>query len=133
MTADPSLLALSDLVVRFTGHAEDISPDSRLQLLGQFAGAVLRLRDEVSGLYADCVTVNTWALPALHQVMLALGAPDNWTPGAPGNRSMPEDGGPGNFIVLHPGELEELDRIAERNGMTRSALVRTALKRTEAT
>ncbi len=75
---DLTLLGLAERVKRFTGHIEDMSDDERVYLLGAFAGTAGRLREHVEGLYADSATTNTRALPALRQVMLALGADENW-------------------------------------------------------
>jgi hypothetical protein len=83
MTDDPidhdlTLTGLAERVSKYLGHIEDMSSDERVLVLGQFAGAVSRLRAEVRDLYTDNATTNTRALPALNQVMLALGADEGW-------------------------------------------------------
>jgi hypothetical protein len=83
MTDDPvdhdlTLLGLAERMRKFLGHIEDMGSDERVLVLGQFAGAVSRLRSEVRDLYTDNATTNTRALPALYRVMLALGADEDW-------------------------------------------------------
>ena len=84
---DLTLLGLAERVKRYTGHIEDMSDDERVYVLGLFAGAVSRLEDRVRELYAEADDDGYMeALPELHQVMLALGAGEDWnedvTPGA---------------------------------------------------
>jgi hypothetical protein len=76
---DLTLLGLAGRVQHFLGHIEDMSDDERVLVLGQFAGAVSRLRARVRELYAeDKRDGYTAAAEALHQVMLALGADEDW-------------------------------------------------------
>jgi hypothetical protein len=87
MTGDPidhdlTLLGLAERVQQFTGHIEDMSGDERVLVLGQFAGAVSRLRARVRELWTESDRDGyTEALPPLHRVMLALGADEDWAEG----------------------------------------------------
>jgi hypothetical protein len=82
---DPSLVGLAGRVREFTGHIEDMSDDERVSLLGQFAGAVGRLRARLRELYEDADEAGYMdALPPLHQLALALGEPGDWDEGVPG-------------------------------------------------
>ena len=81
---DLSLLGLADLVKGYLGHIEDMSDDKRVLVLGQFAGAVSRLEARVRELYAKADNDGyREALPDLHQVMIALGAAEDWNEGNP--------------------------------------------------
>jgi hypothetical protein len=76
---DLSLLGLSARVKQFAGHIEDMGDDERVFLLGLFAGTADQLRDQVRKIYAKAGADGYMdALPPLHQVMLALGAPEDW-------------------------------------------------------
>jgi len=76
---DLTLLGLAERVKQFTGHIEDMSGDERVYLLGLFAGAAGRLEARVRKLWAENDDDGYMeALPPLHQVMLALGADENW-------------------------------------------------------
>lgn len=77
--SDATLLALARRSLSFTGRIENMSEGERVFLLGAFTGAVLRLKDEVRRLYAAYdADDNAEALAALHQVMLLLGASEDW-------------------------------------------------------
>lgn len=79
---DLTLIGLAERVTQVFGHIEDMSGDERVLLLGQFAGAVSRLRVRVRELYAeDDRNGYMEALPSLNQVMLALGADEDWAEG----------------------------------------------------
>jgi hypothetical protein len=81
MTAsyDLTLLGLAHRALKFAGHIENMSEEERVLLLGMFAGAVVRLQENVRALYKESDKEdNTEALFVLHQVMLALGAGENW-------------------------------------------------------
>jgi hypothetical protein len=76
---DLTLLGLAERVKQFTGHIEDLGDDERVYLLGLFAGAVGRLEERVRELWVkNDDDKHAEARPALHQVMLALGADENW-------------------------------------------------------
>ena len=77
-----TLLILAERVKQFTGHIEDMSDDERVFLLGAFAGAADRLRERVRELRAENRADGYMeALPPLHQVMRALGCPEDWAEG----------------------------------------------------
>lgn len=50
---DLTLTGLAERVSKFLGHIEDMSDEERVLVLGQFAGAVSRLRARVRELHAD--------------------------------------------------------------------------------
>jgi hypothetical protein len=76
---DVTLLGLAERAKRFLGHIEDMSDGERVFLLGAFAGAADRLRERVRELWAENDDDGYMeALPPLHQVMLALGADEDW-------------------------------------------------------
>lgn len=74
-----SLVGLADLVKQFAGRIEDMDGDQRVLVLGQFAGAVSRLRARLRELYEQEDEAGyAEALPPLHQMALALGEPEDW-------------------------------------------------------
>lgn len=76
---DLSLLGLAEQVRSYVGHIEDMPGGRRVFLLGQFEGATSRAYASVREIYAEYDEAGYMeALPALHQVMLALGAPEDW-------------------------------------------------------
>jgi hypothetical protein len=76
---DLTLLGLAERVSQFLGHIEDMSDEERVLVLGLFAGAVSRLQARVRELYAKADDSSYMdALPPLNQVMLALGADEDW-------------------------------------------------------
>lgn len=76
---DMTLLGLAERVRQYFGHIEDMGDDDRVLLLGQFAGAVSRVQARVRELWAGNDEAGYMeALPPLHQVMLALGADEDW-------------------------------------------------------
>jgi hypothetical protein len=90
---DLTLLGLAERVSHFLGHIEDMSDDERVLVLGQFAGAVSRLQARVRELYAKADDGSYMdALPPLNQVMLALGAGEDWHEAAPDVSASGSDG-----------------------------------------
>jgi hypothetical protein len=79
---DLTLLGLSARMKQFAGHIEDMSDDERVYMLGLFTGAADQLHARVRRIYeaADAGSYMD-ALPPLHEVMLALGAPEDWAEG----------------------------------------------------
>jgi hypothetical protein len=76
---DLTLLGLAERVNQFEGRIEDMSDDERVYLLGLFAGAVDRLRERVRELWTESRDEGSYeAMPGLYQVMLAMGASENW-------------------------------------------------------
>lgn len=73
---DLTLLGLAKRALSYTGHIEDMGDDERVFLLGAFAGAVLRLEQQVRELWDENESDRTDKV--LHQVMLALGASADW-------------------------------------------------------
>jgi len=77
-----TLLGLAHRVKQFTGHIEDMGDDERVWMLGLFAGAAGGVEARVRELYGQADDDGYMeALPPLHQVMLALGAPEDWAEG----------------------------------------------------